>query len=85
MLIIRGNNDNPAVLLRFASLLHIFLKETSARGCDIVALRQRVHLGPKVLGKIYLWLFDTQDVKPVTNCFQVVVCLNSSHRDRFAA
>ena len=35
----------------FASLLHILLKETSARGCDdIVALRQRVHLGTKGVG-----------------------------------
>ena len=34
----------------FASLLNILLKETSARGCDIVALRQRVHLETKGVG-----------------------------------
>ena len=37
-------------IITFASLLPIFLKETSARGCDIVALRQRVHLGIKGVG-----------------------------------
>ena len=40
----------PSRIITFASLLHIFLKETSARGCDIVALRQRVHLGTKGVG-----------------------------------
>ena len=43
---------------------HTVLKETSARGCDIVALRRRVHLGTKGVGKIYLWLFDTQSELP---------------------
>ena len=47
MLIARGNKDYPGVLLRS---LHIVLKETSARGCDVVALRQRVHLGTKGAG-----------------------------------
>ena len=46
----------PSRITTFVSLLHILLKETSARGCD--ALRQRVQ--QRVLGKIYLWLFDTQ-------------------------
>ena len=35
----------------FASLLHILLKEISARGCDILALRQRMYLGSKGVGK----------------------------------
>ena len=44
MLIARGNKDYPAVLLRS------LLSSISARGCDIVALRQRVHLGTKGVG-----------------------------------
>ena len=35
----------------FASLLHILRKETSARECDIVAFRQRVHVRTKGVGK----------------------------------
>ena len=50
MLIARGNKDYQAVLLRSLLSSHIFLKETSARGCDIVALRQSVHLGTKGVG-----------------------------------
>ena len=51
MLIAKGNKV-PSRIITFASLLHILLKETSVRGCDILALRKRVQ--QRVLGKICL-------------------------------